>query len=83
MLQRSVLAVLLLTSTAVGQSSGGRGDPSPPARERQLPDPLQGHTNTVLSMAFSPDGQTLASGDERTTIKLWDVPAAGSTARSL
>jgi hypothetical protein len=32
---------------------------------------LKGHGTTVLGLAFSPDGQTLFSGDG--TIKLWDV----------
>ncbi|WP_073630478.1 NB-ARC domain-containing protein [Scytonema sp. HK-05] len=34
---------------------------------------LQGHTNHVLSVNFSPDGQTLASGSADETIKLWAV----------
>ncbi len=34
---------------------------------------LQGHTSLVMSVAFSPDGQTLASGSQDETIKLWDV----------
>jgi len=32
---------------------------------------LTGHEETVHSVAFSPDGQTLASGSEDTTIKIW------------
>ncbi len=39
---------------------------------------LTGHTSEVHSVAFSPDGQTLASGvmdqtDKKITVRLWDV----------
>ncbi|MBN2394416.1 MAG: hypothetical protein JXR84_27020 [Anaerolineae bacterium] len=39
----------------------------------QLRNRLYGHESWVWSVAFSPDGQTLASGSNDNTIILWDV----------
>ena len=43
-------------------------------RTGQLKSTLTGHSNAVLHIAFSPDGQTLASSAERDeTTKLWNI----------
>jgi len=34
---------------------------------------LLGHSETVTSLALSPDGKTLVSGSEDNTIKIWRV----------
>lgn len=34
---------------------------------------IAGHTEAVLSVVFSPDGQQLASGSGDTTVRLWDL----------
>jgi hypothetical protein len=38
-----------------------------------LSTPLTGHTGAVASVAFSPDGHTLASGSGDHTVQLWNV----------
>jgi WD40 repeat protein len=48
----------------------------------EIKNELKGHTAKVWSVAFSPDGKTLASGSDDKTIKLWDV-ATGKEIRTI
>ena len=43
---------------------------------------LEGHTDTVVSIAFSPDGGCLATGSRDKTAAIWDV-STGRKIRSL
>ncbi|MCJ1280582.1 hypothetical protein MMC21_008411, partial [Puttea exsequens] len=47
-----------------------------------LQQTLQGHTGSVETIAFSPDGKRLASGSLDGTIKLWDA-ASGQLQQTL
>src|SRR5436189_6119119 len=38
-----------------------------------LPGEIKGHSGFVYSVAFSPDGEILATGSFDNTIKLWDA----------
>ena len=45
-----------------------------PAHPAPLGQPLTGHTDEIMSVAFSPDGHTLASGSADTTVRSWPTP---------
>ena len=44
---------------------------------------LQGHTENVRSLAFSPDGKTIATGSEDHKILLWDMSGGHSIGKPL
>ncbi|WP_433147376.1 WD40 repeat domain-containing protein [Actinomadura nitritigenes] len=46
-------------------------------RRAPLGQPLTGHDGAVLTMAFSPDGKTLAAGSGDVTLGLGDAADAG------
>ena len=49
----------------------------------QVGNPLQGHTSSVDSVAFSPDGRHIVSGSSDNTIRLWDAQTGGQVGNPL
>ena len=43
--------------------------------------PLLGHSGSVLSVAFSPDGKRILSGSWDTTTRIWDAGSGGEIAQ--
>jgi WD40 repeat protein len=56
----------------IGMAANGITEGAEPIRDRGL---LNGHQDFVYSLAFSPDGKSLASGSADGTVKIWDFAA--------
>jgi len=52
------------------------------ARSGYLLERLEGHKDSVYSVAFSPDGKTLVSGSLDKTLRLWDMSHPGRSGNS-
>jgi RNA polymerase sigma factor (sigma-70 family) len=81
----AVLAFAAAGALAFDRFTARQGDETPAARTSPKKDQddaarkprirttLKGHTGSVFSVAFSPRGETLATGSADETIKLWDT----------
>jgi serine/threonine protein kinase len=88
LLAAAVVAVLLLGGAWVAIASIHRAPPggaAAPGEVQDSPVPLRatltGHTGPIWSVAYAPDGRTLATASDDTTLRFWDAETGRETGR--
>ncbi|MFE9207478.1 hypothetical protein [Micromonospora sp. NPDC007230] len=76
------------SSEAIKTSAGARSAPPPEDGARRslwasAGEPLVGHEDAVVNLAFSPDGSSLASAGADGAVLLWNLTAEESTAKRI
>jgi WD40 repeat protein len=72
------MKICYFATVVFGAAILGAGTARCEDEEPKLRATLEGHKNTVASVAISPDGAIVASGGLDNAIKLWD-PKSGDT----
>src|SRR5262249_51471227 len=79
-MRKHPLWICALGLLGVVASLGLPGGQRATAGEPPVRAPFKGHADLVYSVAFSPDGKTLASGSWDNTARIWDVGSGNEKA---
>ena len=81
--QLALASLLAVESYRVAPTVDARSAILSVADSRELGAPIRGHRGYVYSAAFSPSGQTLASGGADGTVRFWSVATHGRVGAAL